>query len=236
MLLTTMAIIHQREIGLPDERVRLYNLAVDVLLRRWQKHKEQAPRALADLLKDDLRLRAMLERLAFEAHQQSQGEKQAAADLPRGQALALLETRDYLGSATLADAFLDYVDQRAGLLVRRGGEPGHPAAYSFPHRTFQEYLAGCCLVGRRDTARAYFARAAEGDYWNLAARLGAEDLLYNRRGQNALLDLAYHLCPTGAEPGNLQRQRATLWSAQMAALAGREKVESVLDTMAGRPT
>lgn len=36
-LLTTMAIIQQRDIGLPRERVRLYQLAVDVLLRRCQQ-------------------------------------------------------------------------------------------------------------------------------------------------------------------------------------------------------
>ena len=39
MLLTTMAIIHQRDVGLPKERVRLYHQAVTVLLHRWQRHK-----------------------------------------------------------------------------------------------------------------------------------------------------------------------------------------------------
>ena len=39
MLLTTMAIVHQSQVGLPRERVRLYSQAVDVLLKRWQKHE-----------------------------------------------------------------------------------------------------------------------------------------------------------------------------------------------------
>jgi predicted NACHT family NTPase len=39
MMLTTMAMIHQREIGLPSERVRLYNIAVDILTWRWQKSR-----------------------------------------------------------------------------------------------------------------------------------------------------------------------------------------------------
>ncbi len=39
MLLTAMAIIHQKNVGLPRERVRLYNVAVEVLLTMWQKHK-----------------------------------------------------------------------------------------------------------------------------------------------------------------------------------------------------
>jgi predicted NACHT family NTPase len=40
MLLTTMAMIHQRETELPEERVRLYDEAVKVLLTRWQRRKE----------------------------------------------------------------------------------------------------------------------------------------------------------------------------------------------------
>ncbi len=230
MMLTTMAIIHQKEIGLPRERVRLYNLAVDVLLRRWQKRKtgEQgiAPSpALADFLKADLRLRATLERLAYEA--QRQGSRHGeAAELERGRALTLLETPEYLGSAPLADEFLDYVDQRAGLLVGRGGELGGPTTYAFPHRTFQEYLAGCCLIGQREgqAARAYFAHADDGETWRLAALLGAEELFYNRRTPYAVLDLAYRLCPA-TEPADERARRANLWAGAMAVLAGREAIE-----------
>ena len=152
MLLTTMALIHQREIGLPRERVRLYNLAVDVLLHRWQKHNvgQLAPApALTAFLTDQLRLRRTMERLAYEAHQVGRDQKEAA-DLPRGLALTLLEAPEYLGDPGLAAEFLDYVDQRAGLLVGRGGDLARPTAYSVPHRTVQEYLAGCTMIGRRD--------------------------------------------------------------------------------------
>jgi formylglycine-generating enzyme required for sulfatase activity len=225
MLLTTMAIIHQKEIGLPSERVRLYSLAVDVLLRRWQKRKVgeslvPSP-ALARFLADDLRLRSAVERLAISALQVKRGD---AADLPRGDVLALLEKTEYLGDTGLAHEFLDYVDQRAGLLVGRGGEEGKPATYSFPHRTFQEYLAGCYLAGLRDVGREYYARAAEGDYYSLAARLGAEELWYNRRSPNVLLDLAYHLCAGSHAPRSVQERRAVLWSGFMAAMVGRDEV------------
>jgi formylglycine-generating enzyme required for sulfatase activity/energy-coupling factor transporter ATP-binding protein EcfA2 len=230
MMLTTMAIIHQREIGLPKERVRLYNLAVDVLLLRWQKRKTGdrglTPSArLTEFFKDNVLLREVMERLAYEAHHAGLGQKDAA-DLPRGKALTLLEKSQYLSDPGLAADFLDYVDQRAGLLVGRGGEPGHPATYSFPHRTFQEYLAGCYMVGQRDAVREFFKRAGEGDYWSLAVQLGAEELLYNRRntGINALLDLSYSLCP-GSSPVDEKSKRAVLWSGQMATLLGRDVVE-----------
>jgi len=149
MLLTTMALIHQREVELPKERVRLYSLAVQVLLTRWQQRKGLAVSPeLATVLGDDLKLRSILERLAYAAHQGQ--EHSRAADLQRKDLLEILEYPPYLGDVGLAAEFLDYVDQRAGLLVGQGGDDeGHaPQTYAFPHRTFQEYLAGCYMAGR----------------------------------------------------------------------------------------
>jgi len=224
MLLTTMAIIHQREVGLPKERVRLYSLAVQVLISRWQKRKGIAVSdRLAEVLGDDLKLRSILERLAYEAHRRQATEEEA--DLSRRDLLALLEEPEHLGDVGLAGEFLDYVDQRAGLLVGHGGDGTgrYPQSYSFPHRTFQEYLAGCYMVGRRGAAREYWQRVEERDYWYLAARLGAEELLYNRRSPQVLLDLAYDLCPSNP-PVTDGEWRALLWSGQMAALLGTVEV------------
>jgi formylglycine-generating enzyme required for sulfatase activity len=221
MMLTTMAIIHQNEIGLPSERVRLYALAVDVLLRRWQRHRVTHP-GLVEFLKDDLRLRAVVERLGYEAHATHSGDRDAA-DLARGRALTILEKQDYLGDTSLAAVFLDYVDQHTGLLVGRGGGLDKPVVYSFPHRTFQEYLAGCFAIGQRNLTREFFGRAGEGDDWALAAQLGFEELYFNRRGTNTLLDLAYRLCP-GTEPADEQAWRAGLWSGQIAALVGQTTI------------
>jgi formylglycine-generating enzyme required for sulfatase activity len=226
MLLTSMAIIHQKEIGLPRERVRLYSLVVDVLLRRWQARRagsQGLSEKLADFLRDDLRLRAAMERLAYQAHSAVLAE-QKAADLPRGEALTLLEAPEYLGAVELAAEFLAYVDQRAGLLVGRGGEPGRPAMYSFPHRTFQEYLAGCHLINQRDALRSIADWAKDGDGWRLALLLGAEDLFYNRRGQNTLLDLTYRLCPH-AGMDTAASQRLAAWAGELAVLAGKSVIE-----------
>ena len=221
-----MAIIHQRSIGLPPERVRLYAEAMRVLIERWQKLKGIAPVAeLQAVLNDDRRLRPVLERLAFEAHQWQS--RQREADLPRGELLQLLEQPHYLGDVALASGFLDYIDQRAGVLVGRGGDESgaKPKTYSFVHRTFQEYLAGCHLVtGRaRDRAAAYRQRAEASDYWSLAALLGAEHLLYVRESPADVLDLAYDLCPE-QEPVGAAGWRAVLWAGRMAALLGRDAI------------
>jgi len=244
MMLTTMAIIHQKQTRLPDQRVKLYKEAVDILLRRWQQHKqgELSPsEELAKFLKNDTRLRPAMYRLAYAAHcARCQDKKSTTTDLPRGDALLILEDTKYLGDLKLAQEFLDYVDQRAGLLVGRGGKDGAPAAYSFPHRTFQEYLAGCHILELREYNREIMTRAAEGVDWSLATQLAAEELYYNREGKNALLDLAYWLRQHGSldDP---QHQRIWLWSAHQTLMlgslvgedgaAGQEHLSSVPDLL-----
>jgi len=232
MMLTTMAIIHQKQTRLPDQRVKLYKEAVDILLRRWQQHKqgELAPsEALAQFLKEDTRLRPAMYRLAHTAH--CAGCKNGGvADLPRGEALVILADKKYLGDLNLAQEFLDYVDQRAGLLVGRGGEgeEGKPVTYGFPHRTFQEYLAGCHIAGLRDyrtIGQELWERAAEGVDWSLATRLAVEELYHNREDSNRVLDIAYWLREIGGMQ-DAQHQRAWLWAAQLTDLVGREMVET----------
>lgn len=224
MLLTTMAILHQRDVGLPRERVRLYRQAVDVLLRRWQiQQGVKVSPELDALLIDALRIRAAVEKLAYEA-QCSQSRSSQMSSLARKDVLAWLESPNYLGDVAVADQFLDYIDQRAGLLVGLGGGDNRPSAYSFPHRTFQEYLAGCYLVSGRGISREYRERAREGDFWYLAACLGAEELYYNRRNIEVLLDLAYDLCPT-AEPQQAADWRTVIWSGHMAVLVGTADIQ-----------
>jgi formylglycine-generating enzyme required for sulfatase activity len=225
MMLTAMAIVHQQKYALPPERVRLYKLVVEVLLNRWQKRKAgtlTAHPALNALLKDDLKLRRIMERLAYEAHLLGKQET-AAADLSRLAALELLEEPEYIGDLTLGQAFLDYVDQRAGLLVGRGGKPGHPASYSFPHRTFQEYLAGCYLTTHASAAEKLAEHAGEAEYWSLAVELGAEEIYYNTGtlGLKSLRDLLYQLYPQTSAPTTRARRRA-LWASKMAVRLGQE--------------
>jgi formylglycine-generating enzyme required for sulfatase activity/energy-coupling factor transporter ATP-binding protein EcfA2 len=231
MLLTTMAIIHQQQTRLPRQRVRVYDEAVKILLYRWQQNKGiPVSTALQKVLEDPRRLRQVLERLGYEAHQR-QAEvsdlPRAAADLPRSELLVLLEDSRYLGEAGLASEFLDYVDQRSGLLAGYGGDDtgGKPQLYSFVHRTFQEYLAGCHMLAERDPKREYLRRLREGDYWYLAAQLGAEELLYIRRGENSVHDLAYALCPV-SEPTEVAHWRGVVLSGHLANLLGKPALEA----------
>ena len=222
MLMTTMALVHQEERELPRERVVLYKRAVDILMRKWQLRRRTIPQELEDLFHDSKRLRQIMERLAFEAHHKKGTDE--AADLLRREALELLEEPTLFGKdLNLAQQFLDYVDEHSGLLVGRGGSKERPTSYSFPHRTFQEYLAGCFLSKKRQAAREIKKLSSEGSYWSVAVQLGGQELFFNDNNTVHLMDIADALKPSkiSDEP----RARQALWSAHMAQVAGRAVVE-----------
>ena len=238
LLLTTMAIIHQKDTELPRQKVCLYDKAVEVLLGRWQKEKPGVvvSESLSALIKDYRRLRPLMESLAYEVHQQ-QSQAGTEKKLSRGELITFLEQPEFIGHTGSASDFLDFIDLRAGLLIGHGGEGDrYPKIYSFPHRTFKEYLAGCRMVrGRgRDIRREYRQRAGEGDFWALAALLGAEEIYHLKRDGERLLDLAYSLCP-GAAPQDEGAWRAYLWSGQMAVIVGEETVRRDTEEPDGGP-
>jgi len=226
MLLTSMAIVHQRDTKLPRERVKLLKEVVGILLLRWQQHhgNQHLSDPLKAFLKDEDLVWRSIEHLAFKAHRAGQGVKEAA-DLPRKYARDILEEH-YLPSAGLAEEFLDYIDQRSGILTGRGGEISKPGSYAFPHRTFQEYLAGCHLASAQDPYEMvdqFRDIAAEGDFWDVAALMAYEELKHNRPSL-ALRFLAYELrkeCDLDSSSGH----RMVMWSGQMASLFGREVLE-----------
>ena len=222
MLLTTMTIIHQQETVLPKERVKLYQKAVDLLLKKWQVDMGKLPKDLVAFLESrNEKMRPMMERLAFEAH--SPGNE--ASDLQRMDTINLLADPMYLGKDGLAEQFLDYVDHRSGLLIGRGGTPERPTLYSFPHRTFQEYLAGAYLIGARGAAQRLRELAGEGDFWSEAVLLGIEEQVYNSGsyGQNHVLNLASQLSQKDAV--DEQSSRLLLWTSKMAEVVGADVVQ-----------
>ena len=233
MLLTVMAIIHQREIGLPKERVQLYKQGVDVLLTRWQSHKGLGAVSpeLRSLLANSEKLWTVMEDIAYQVHaQEAEG---VTGGLERKELIVKLEHPDYLADGGLALDFLDYVDHRAGILVGQGGGEGEkPQVYGFPHRTFQEYLAGCRMIRKRSPHRQYWKLAGQGDFWALAALLGAEELRFNRRSLPATLDLAYGLL-NYRDMASEQGLRVSLWSGRIAAMLGVDTVAADHDSDKG---
>jgi formylglycine-generating enzyme required for sulfatase activity/nucleoside phosphorylase len=180
LLLTLMATLHSNRTRLPDDRADLYNEVVELLLQRWNE-TIRADRGLLDALKiPSLKLgnlRETIEQLAFESHAANVG-KEGTADIAEGD---LLKGFSPLlgGSNDKAALVVAYIEKRAGLLLGQGPRE-RQRQFTFPHRTFQEYLAACYLARQPDfRTRAVDLARANPAHWRevltLAARKASAD-------------------------------------------------------------
>lgn len=150
LLLTLMASLHAWRGGsLPEKREELYADAVDLLLDSWEKQRViQRPDGSYAIIQPSLEqylkvdrdvVRGLLDKLAYEAHLE-QKETIGTADILESElvmGLFELSKQQEFNPAEL----VNYLSNRAGILVARGN-----GIYSFPHRTFQEYLAASHLT------------------------------------------------------------------------------------------
>ncbi|MCP4319553.1 MAG: hypothetical protein GY789_27105, partial [Hyphomicrobiales bacterium] len=150
LLLTLMASLHAWRGGtLPERREELYADTVNLLLDLWVNPKTvcEADRtvrvlqpSIGEWLKVDRgKVRTLLNRLAFRAHM-SQPEVTGTADIQESElvtGLMALSNNPEVNPSKLVEFLID----RAGILLPRG-----VGIYTFPHRTFQEYLAACHLT------------------------------------------------------------------------------------------
>jgi formylglycine-generating enzyme required for sulfatase activity len=79
---------------------------------------------------------------------------------------------------------------RAGLLIERA-----PEIYTFPHRTFQEYLAGAHLAAQGDFIRQAVRLLKEGPFWRQVILLAVGKLVYLSGDIDKPLALVGELCP-----------------------------------------
>ena len=105
----------------------------------------------------------MLWRLAFEVHSQS-GTNGDVADIGEWQLRKTLATLKE-GNLDWAGQIIEVMKMRAGLLLERA-----PELFTFPHRTFQEYLAGAHLTVMQDFASKAATLAGEGALWRALHR------------------------------------------------------------------
>jgi formylglycine-generating enzyme required for sulfatase activity len=142
LLVIAMAALHFDETTLPDERARLYEVLIELLLGKWflrrleSANPEDEERARR--LRDE---RPRIEDLAF---LMQCGDNQASE-------VTLDQAQDWLapgyGAAHHPDAarhrvynLLETLDLDSGLMQRRAAD-----TYAFAHLSFQEYLAACAL-------------------------------------------------------------------------------------------
>lgn len=157
LLLTVMALVHANRGTLPDARALLYYECIEILLLRWRQRRGEDD-LLTQLNLPHFRstdLLAVMAHLGYMAHDYAErtvADKEEEEGMPRP---ADLPERDVIGLLAewfaqydkarrydLAQQVVDALAQGNGLLLKRG-----PQIYAFPHRTFQEFLAGYHLMG-----------------------------------------------------------------------------------------
>ncbi len=202
LLLTVMALVHTHKGELPDARAALYEDVVDLLLWRWEaiklENRDGRETSWRQLLQEaelnDVDLKRVLWELAFEAHSQQRRLDDGDSSKPTadiGQAALLRALRQLHPEQSLdwADRLIQIMKLRAGLLVE-----GIPEVYSFPHRTFQEFLAGCYLGNLADFTEQALVLAAEGAYWREAILLAVGRLVHVSGDIDRPLMLVNELC------------------------------------------
>ncbi|MFN7954923.1 MAG: SUMF1/EgtB/PvdO family nonheme iron enzyme [bacterium] len=210
LLLTVMALVHTHRGRLPDARALLYEETVDLLLWRWEQLKQrdgEGPslrRLMNDVNVNDMDFKRALWRLAFEVHGASAGPSDdGVADVGEHAlevALAALHPRRDKG---WADAVIDSIKHRAGLLLERS-----QGVYAFPHRTFQEYLAGAHLSTLGDFGRAAAGHTRELDRWREVVLLAVGRLVHVAGDTDKPLALVGELCPASTGIDALAWRRA----------------------------
>ena len=209
-----MASLHAWRGGsLPEKRERLYADSVALLLDVWEKQRivrdaDGTVRVIQPGLEQWLqtdrdKVRGLLNRLAYEAHA-SQPELVGTADIAESDLvmglLALSEEKNLQPKR-----LVEFLSNRAGLLLPRG-----VGVYTFPHRTFQEYLAACHLTGPSYPAEVAELARKDPNRWREVALLAGAKAATG--STYALWGLVQELCHEASGEGDDE----AYWGAHLA--------------------
>lgn len=168
ILLTLIASLHASHRKLPDRRVELYQETVKLLLRRWEWQKVTRITARGEVITERQSLLHLLEtdqdkilellgQLAYQAHAVQPLEQKDAAYIDgKGLIFGLRKLAKGKASGILGEQIEHYLQNRAGILVAPD-----EGIYTFPHRSFQEYLAAKYLYEQDDYPAVFPDNIAE---------------------------------------------------------------------------
>lgn len=162
LLLETMALVHTHEGFLPQDRALLYEDCVDLLLWNWEELKiptgvVEEPIGIRPLLRQaglqDIDFKRAFWKIAYELFADNKDEI-LIQDIVKAFS-QIHPDRNWNWANNVVTA----IQERAGLIVEHT-----EGRFSFPHRTFQEFLAASHLASLQDCA-SIAAKLATDNRW-----------------------------------------------------------------------
>ncbi|HSH05128.1 MAG TPA: SUMF1/EgtB/PvdO family nonheme iron enzyme, partial [Anaerolineae bacterium] len=219
LLLTLMASLHTWRGGsLPERREELYADTVDLLFDAWEGQRvvHKAPDqlvvtqpSLAQWLGVERgQIRDTLYTLAFHAHN-AQTDLSGTADISETDLVDALIGLNQNPDIRYHD-IVNFIKGRSGLLVARMSQ-----VYTFPHRTFQLYLAACYLTDHDYPYHIARLTCTDPDRWREVALLAGAKA--SRGSSSAIWNLVEQLCPDPYDP--IRHTAPHAWGAHVAGQA-----------------
>ncbi len=168
LMLTIIALIKHQNVALPERRVELYELALNTLIRSWNKARSLANRPVgAELMAEETK--KVWANVAHWMHETKSTGTCHRAQLHDHLVDVLTDLgRDPLTAEQTAESYIAAVAESAGLLEERGAN-----VFAFMHQTFQEYLAARYLaIPHRQVIRRVRERVGD-PRWHEVIRLTA---------------------------------------------------------------
>ncbi|MHC4406127.1 MAG: NACHT domain-containing protein, partial [Planctomycetota bacterium] len=198
LMLSAICLVNYFESGqLPEDRAKLYGLCVEGLLHHWDQR-----RGIHSKFTLDEKLRVCREvAIAMQAENLAEYDESRVREI----------FAEVLGDSERADALLEHVRYRTGLLIERRAD-----VYAFAHLTFQEYLAGLA-VREGNRLEIHPQRLADEHtdtrwkeviplYCGVAASSAVRDLLNRLIQQQNTWELALVLCDCFSSSGKDVRE------------------------------
>ena len=195
LLLTVMALVNTHKGRLPDARAVLYEETIDILLWRWEQGSKGQEARLRKLLLEahyqDKDLEQVIWQLAYEAHEQTSAddENDSLAGISELKLQKVLAEKNN-GDLNWAAQIIETMKLRAGLLLERD-----TGVFTFPHRSFQEYLAATYLDAQDDFVERAKKLAANLPIWREVILWAVSRRVYVRGSISGPLALVAELCP-----------------------------------------
>ena len=213
LLLTVMAVVNTHKGRLPDARALLYKETVEILLWQWeQASKGQDGARLRQLLLQaecsDTDLEQVIWKLAYEAHAQTDVNNDDEETLAGISEINLQKSLAAInkGDINWAASVIETMKLRAGLLLERDNN-----IFTFPHRSFQEFLAGTYLESKDDFVSRAKELANDQLLWRQTILWAVSRRVYIRGSLDGPLALVAELCPT-REPRD-EKEWSKVWLA-----------------------